>query len=46
MVEDYSTDSEVQDLISRFTFYIMPVVNPDGYVYTWETVSHVYMWKL
>ena len=30
-----------QDLLKRFKFFIIPVLNPDGYVYTWTDVSTV-----
>ena len=39
IVEDYTSDTEVQDLLATFSFYFMPVVNPDGYEYTWTDVS-------
>ena len=26
-------------LLGNFDFYIIPVMNPDGYNYTWTTVS-------
>ena len=25
-----------KELLSRFHFIVIPVVNPDGYVYTWN----------
>jgi carboxypeptidase A2 len=28
------------DLISKYRFYIVPVVNPDGYAYSWTAGSH------
>jgi len=28
-------------LASRFTWYILPVVNPDGYSYTWTAVRRI-----
>ena len=27
------------DLLSKYEFHIMPIVNPDGYEYTFNTVS-------
>ncbi|CRL02092.1 CLUMA_CG015125, isoform A [Clunio marinus] len=32
-----STDPEVQDIAKSFEWYVFPVTNPDGYVYTWTT---------
>ena len=29
-----STDPRAQDLLSKFTFHLIPVLNPDGYEYT------------
>lgn len=34
-----SNDPAIVDLRSELTFYIIPSANPDGYVYTWTTVS-------
>ncbi|MEQ8769198.1 MAG: M14 family metallocarboxypeptidase [Phycisphaerales bacterium] len=35
LIERYDTDSRVRDLVDNVDFRIVPVVNPDGYVYTW-----------
>jgi carboxypeptidase A2 len=35
-IDDYATDSEVQGLLATYDFYFVPIVNPDGYVYTWS----------
>ncbi len=35
LVTLYATDPVVQELIDAVEVYIVPVVNPDGYVYTW-----------
>jgi murein tripeptide amidase MpaA len=32
---DYSTDSSVKSLVDNFSWTIIPIVNPDGYVFTW-----------
>lgn len=37
LVRNYETDAYVRDLVDNADFYIVPVVNPDGYVYTWTT---------
>jgi len=37
LVSDWSEDEVVWDLINKYDFYIQPVVNPDGYQYTWTT---------
>lgn len=36
-----STDPEVRTLAERYTWYIFPVINPDGYTYTFGGVSEV-----
>ncbi len=33
----YGTDTRVTNLLQRTEVYIVPVVNPDGYDYTWTT---------
>ncbi|KAG5680171.1 hypothetical protein PVAND_009696 [Polypedilum vanderplanki] len=37
-----STDNEVRELAANYEWYIFPVTNPDGYVYTWTTNR---MWR-
>jgi len=37
LVRDYDTDPQVQRLGDDVIFYIVPIVNPDGYVYSWTT---------
>ncbi|XP_015727144.1 carboxypeptidase B isoform X2 [Coturnix japonica] len=34
-VETYGTDSTMTKLLNSLDFYVLPVVNIDGYVYTW-----------
>ena len=29
------------DMLNKFDFYIIPVMNPDGYEYTWKNVSYI-----
>jgi hypothetical protein len=36
LVGDYDTDPRVRDLVDSVRFVIVPVVNPDGYVYSWS----------
>ena len=35
----YAEDDNVTRLINTYDFYILPVMNPDGYEYQWNTVS-------
>lgn len=35
LLEDYGSDQRVTDLLDSTEVVIVPVVNPDGYVYTW-----------
>jgi carboxypeptidase A2 len=35
LVDNYATDSQVQALVDTYDWYLMPVLNPDGYSYTW-----------
>lgn len=37
LVANYGTDTRVTDWLQRTEVYVIPVVNPDGYVYTWTT---------
>lgn len=35
LLREYDIDPYVQDLMKRIEFYIVPISNPDGYVYSW-----------
>ncbi len=35
LITDYDTDAQVQALVDAVEFLIVPMVNPDGYVWTW-----------
>lgn len=39
LVDNYVTDAQVQALVDKYQFYLLPVVNPDGYEYTWTDVN-------
>lgn len=32
----YKTDPQMNDMFKRLDFYITPVLNMDGYVYSWK----------
>lgn len=42
LVNNYDTNPDVADLVDGLDIYLVPVVNPDGYVYTWTTNR---MWR-
>jgi len=33
----YKNDSGIANIVDKINFFIVPVVNPDGYLYTWST---------
>lgn len=35
LVDDYATDAQVQGLVDKYQFYLIPIINPDGYDWTW-----------
>lgn len=37
LIMDYDTDYRVRALVNTAVIYVVPVVNPDGYVYSWST---------
>jgi len=39
LVRDYATDEEIRTLVDSVVFYIVPVLNPDGYVHTWPVAN-------
>ncbi|GBM53074.1 Carboxypeptidase B [Araneus ventricosus] len=42
LVSEYDVNEDVKDLVDYFDWYILPVVNPDGYVYS-HSVNR--MWR-
>nr|XP_037283988.1 carboxypeptidase A2-like [Rhipicephalus microplus] len=40
MLKSYNDSDDVTKLVDTFDWYIFPVINADGYKYTWTTVSH------
>lgn len=34
LLKEYATDTEIESVVNSYDFYIFPVVNPDGFVYT------------
>jgi carboxypeptidase A2 len=36
LVDDYATDAQVQGLVNKYQFYLVPLSNPDGYEWTWS----------
>ncbi|RMZ66993.1 putative metallocarboxypeptidase ecm14 [Pyrenophora seminiperda CCB06] len=37
MINDYGKNHEMTRLLEEFDFIFVPMLNPDGYVYSWET---------
>ena len=37
LIQDYDSDPVIKDMVDNHDFYIVPIVNPDGYEYTWTT---------
>ena len=37
MVRNFATDPRVHDFVENSTLWVVPVMNPDGYQYTWGT---------
>ncbi|XP_070558039.1 carboxypeptidase B-like [Ptychodera flava] len=36
LMSEYSTEPDIQHLLETYDVYYMPVVNPDGYLHTWD----------
>ncbi|MEM6291535.1 MAG: M14 metallopeptidase family protein [Myxococcota bacterium] len=37
IVNEYDEDRRIRAMLDRFDVYVAPVINPDGYVYSWES---------
>jgi carboxypeptidase B len=42
LVREYDTDPYIQGLVDNLEWYLIPVMNVDGYVYTWDVYR---MWR-
>ncbi|MBL9147983.1 MAG: hypothetical protein JNM94_04750 [Phycisphaerae bacterium] len=42
LVDNAATDPEIAAFLSTFEVYVIPVVNPDGYQYSWDAVR---LWR-
>ncbi len=42
LIRDYDSDPMIHDLVDNMEFIIVPIVNPDGYRYTWTNNR---MWR-
>ncbi len=42
MIREYDHNANITALIDMYDWYILPVVNPDGYEYTHTHVSILY----
>ena len=41
LISRYPDDDSVREVLSKVDFVILPVLNVDGYVYTWEKVGWI-----
>ena len=46
LITGYAEDDNVKRLINTYDFYILPVMNPDGYEYQWNTVSPLALFQV
>lgn len=42
MLDGYGKDPQITRWLDKLAFYVTPVANPDGYIYSWE---HNRMWR-
>jgi len=45
LIDDYPRDPEVKELVDKYDWYLLPIVNPDGYSYTWSKVTENLRWQ-
>jgi murein tripeptide amidase MpaA len=44
LLSQYAVDSHVQGMLDEVDFYVIPVVNPDGYEFSWASPANRY-WR-
>jgi hypothetical protein len=40
LVTQYGTDTRITDIMDAAVFYVIPISNPDGYLYTWANTNN------
>ena len=46
MVSEYSRSERIREVLDHMDLYIVPVVNVDGYTYTWtKVIAHSHAHK-
>lgn len=40
LIDNYGSDPSPTNAMDKFDFYIMPIVNPDGYKHSYNSVSY------
>lgn len=43
MLDRYSADTRIKQLVDSFNWFILPVFNVDGYEYTWTKVNTLFL---
>ena len=47
LIREYDSDDEVKEIVDRYeVIYFLPVMNPDGYQFSWDSVSNLNRNKL
>jgi len=44
LLGQYDSNSDLREMLDKVDFYVIPVVNPDGYEYSWASPSNRY-WR-
>lgn len=42
MIDDYQQDAIIREMFDEYDFYILPLINADGYEYTFTNVSDTF----
>ena len=42
-IDNYKQNQDITRMLNTLDIYILPVMNPDGYKYTWTTVGNAGM---
>lgn len=43
LVNGYGTDPEITALVDKYDWKFVPITNPDGYAYTWASVTRPFV---
>ncbi len=42
LLDEYATRQDIKTIVDEFNIFVVPVLNADGYAFTWSDVSGIH----